>query len=374
MTNSDPIRCIACDSQLDVSHARMFHHAVASDCRPLTATFHVTACPNCGLIQKLLSEDYRSQVAALYQSYQAYELTNGDEQLSFSADVPASRCDQILKNVASYLPEHATRFLDVGTGSGVMLDAIHRQYVEGELYAQDVSDHQHEALAQKLPLKAFFSDNLADISQQFDVITLIHVLEHIDDPGAFLQQLAARLSSDGVAVIQVPDVEANIWDMAIYDHVSHFNRQLLVALAARYFHCVILSQDQLFKEITLVVSQPRDLADETQPLATQKLPLNGVSLIKTFSALSDIDAREPFWVLGTGPAAGYLAAIYPGVCGFIDEDERKWGKQFCDKPVLSLPQLLAQDDAPSIALPYPEQQRDAIKERLMMQSSSIIII
>ena len=49
----------------------------------------------------------------------------------------------------------------------------------------------------------------ADISEveprSFDVVTTLHVLEHVSSPRTFLNQCAARLTSDGILAIEVPN-------------------------------------------------------------------------------------------------------------------------------------------------------------------------
>lgn len=53
---------------------------------------------------------------------------------------------------------------------------------------------------------------LAQVSGQFDLITLHHSLEHIPDQIGILSQVAERLAPRGVCVIRIPIVSSRIWE------------------------------------------------------------------------------------------------------------------------------------------------------------------
>ena len=68
----------------------------------------------------------------------------------------------------------------------------------------------------------------------FDLITLIDVLEHVSAPVALLQNIAANLAPDGMAVVVTPDVKSiaarvlgwNWWHFRVA-HIGYFNEQNL---------------------------------------------------------------------------------------------------------------------------------------------------
>ncbi|MEX0827495.1 MAG: class I SAM-dependent methyltransferase, partial [Haliea sp.] len=95
------------------------------------------------------------------------------------------------------------RWLDVGTGSGGLLDLL-RHFVS-----------QVEAVEpQEIARRALISDGYAvhdhlrhTASNQFDVVTLFHVLEHLDDPIAELEHVRRCLRDGGKVIIEVPHAE-----------------------------------------------------------------------------------------------------------------------------------------------------------------------
>ena len=46
---------------------------------------------------------------------------------------------------------------------------------------------------------------------RFDLVSIVHVLEHIEDPRSFLKELHDRLCSHGKLFVEVPDAEAFDW-------------------------------------------------------------------------------------------------------------------------------------------------------------------
>lgn len=92
------------------------------------------------------------------------------------------------------------QWLDVGAGAGGVLEllassATRACAVEPQQGAREaLLAAGHEAYA-----------SLGDIPDaQFDVVTLFHVLEHMPDPVGVLREIAARLSTDGRVIIEVP--------------------------------------------------------------------------------------------------------------------------------------------------------------------------
>lgn len=78
----------------------------------------------------------------------------------------------------------------------------------------------------------------ASTDQQYDVITLIDVLEHVQNPLQLMADISAYLSKDGITVIVTPDVSSiaakllnkKWWHYRIA-HISYFNRRTLLLAA-----------------------------------------------------------------------------------------------------------------------------------------------
>ncbi len=351
------MQCLLCQSPAHwLKPVIQLTQAIASDCSPVAHPATVLQCQHCGHYQKLLSTDYLQQVASIYQRYTPYSLNDGKEQLSFSAQVPFSRCQQILSNCVDLLPipTDAT-FLDIGTGSGAMLQAVDSLQLAWQKSAQDVSDDKAGLLTQQHQLSAFYAGGIETIPSQFDVVTLIHVLEHIAEPGVFLQALSACLSNSGSAIIQVPDITSNYWDFAIFDHVSHFSPSALFGLLSRYFRQVCFPAQQLAKEITVIVSN--NSLQHSQPVqATISQPHQPFN-----HQLTLLLQLPQVYLMGTGPAACFCTSVLgEQVLGVLDEDPTKIDKYLFGKKIYNAKNCC---NAP-VFLPYPLPQIEQIMQRL----------
>ena len=72
--------------------------------------------------------------------------------------------------------------------------------------------------------------------QSFDVVTMYHALEHVEDPLAILSRLRAWIVDKGVLFIEVPNVEARCIAPSHRFHFAHFynfNRMTLEALGRK---------------------------------------------------------------------------------------------------------------------------------------------
>ena len=70
----------------------------------------------------------------------------------------------------------------------------------------------------------------------FDVVTMYHALEHVEDPSAILSRLRGWMAESGVLLIEVPNVEAVCIAPAHRFHFAHFynfNRDALEALGRK---------------------------------------------------------------------------------------------------------------------------------------------
>lgn len=130
----------------------------------------------------------------------------------------------------SFLHKHISvsdRVLEIGCASGRVLSQVNAKERMGIDYNKRLID----AGKRKYPeLGLVHGDALDHVDSEFDVIILSHVLEHIDEPEAFLRSLHAER-----IYIEVPDFDCNILNdvrlhrkrSLIYtdeDHVAEFDR------------------------------------------------------------------------------------------------------------------------------------------------------
>ena len=126
--------------------------------------------------------------------------------------------------------------LDIGAGTGDLLVYLQNKGVS-------VKGVEPDTTARKVALEKnglrLHDLEFLDNNEQYDIISMWHVLEHVHHPDRLLKKLALKLFPGGALVVAVPNhlsKDATIYgtDWAAYDvprHLFHFSRNDLHALA-----------------------------------------------------------------------------------------------------------------------------------------------
>jgi 2-polyprenyl-3-methyl-5-hydroxy-6-metoxy-1,4-benzoquinol methylase len=162
-------------------------------------------CQKCGLVfqSPRLSEDgldqyYRQEYISQHQGYQGVS----EKELRVQAGrarhlVSVLRCN----NISVHL------HLDIGSSTGALLQAVKRAFqcrsvgIElADVYRAYSADHGIEVYPTLEAMSTAYN-------QPFDLITMVHVLEHLADPVGFLSELRENwLTADGAILVEVPNL------------------------------------------------------------------------------------------------------------------------------------------------------------------------
>jgi SAM-dependent methyltransferase len=124
------------------------------------------------------------------------------------------------------------KLLDVGAGSGILIEqanSLHFDAVGVEPSASLSAQARHLGLH-------VINDVLpqADLLAAFDVVTLVDVIEHVDNPRAMMREIAQCLKSAGICVVVTPDVGSlaarimgSRWWHYRLAHIGYFNKSTL---------------------------------------------------------------------------------------------------------------------------------------------------
>jgi SAM-dependent methyltransferase len=128
------------------------------------------------------------------------------------------------------------RILDAGAGGGEVVYVLRTLGFDAaglepdERYAR----HAREDLA--VPVTTGFIQDATFSPGSFDVVTMYHALEHVEDPTMILSRLRRWMTDRGVLLIEVPNVEAVCVAPGHRFHFAHFynfNRETLEALGRK---------------------------------------------------------------------------------------------------------------------------------------------
>jgi SAM-dependent methyltransferase len=356
------VACHVCGAvDLEVAEVYSRFQRVTSDCKPWPPGGRLARCRGCGSVQSLVTADWRREAEAIYAGYTIYEQGGGAEQQVFSRGHGAGqpRSERILARLLNEypLPSHG-RLLDIGCGNGSFLSAWSRALPGWALHGTEVSP-KHQRDLERIPgFGGLFTGDLEEVPGRFDVISLVHVLEHIPDPVAFLTRCREKLDPRGRLIVEVPDCMQHPFMLLVADHCSHFSTDLLAGIvAAAAFDVRMATNQWVMKEISVVAEPGSELLHRTElrlPVADGQEILAGCQPLEAIVAAAAPLARQrPFGIFGTAIAATWLDAELGGAAQFfVDEDLSRIGKRHLGRPILA-PAAVPERAVIYVALPQP---------------------
>jgi SAM-dependent methyltransferase len=158
---------------------------------------------------------------------------------------------QAIRQIVGGLGLRSPRVLDVGAGDGYLIHALHSEFGFQQSVAQDI--HLTESLARELSRPGVeFVRELTDPAYRAELILLLDVIEHVEDPVALLSQLRReRLAPGGRVLITVPAFQRlyTEHDRAL-KHFRRYSRAQLIA-EARSAGFEVLDSGYLFASLLL---------------------------------------------------------------------------------------------------------------------------
>ncbi|WP_419908181.1 class I SAM-dependent methyltransferase [Hoeflea sp.] len=186
-----------------------------------TADIH--RCADCGFLQC-------SDLPDVLEYYEDMDDT-GYEDTRAQRALQARR---LLQTIAPFKP--GGRLLDVGAGSGILVD----EALQAGYHAEGI---EPSVALQKRAAASALSVHLGvlpdpSVRGPYDCVTLIDVIEHVPDPVGLLTDIAGVLKDDGVCLIVTPDVRSwaarlmrwHWWHYRIA-HIGYFDRSTLTRAA-----------------------------------------------------------------------------------------------------------------------------------------------
>lgn len=198
--------------------------------------FHICECLNCGLLYTM-PRPSKEKIGAYYKSDEYYS-----HQENKKGFVP--RLYEAIKKInlkhkfrlaSRDLP--VGKLLDIGCGVG---DFLHVAENKGwQCTGVEPSEEAREIARQRIKGDLLYSEDLEQLpDQSFDLITMWHVLEHVDDLKWQVAQLQRLIKPNGRIVIAVPNYRSYdgrfynaFW--AAYDvprHLNHFNKTVVTKI------------------------------------------------------------------------------------------------------------------------------------------------
>jgi len=339
------VNCHICTGNLLPLEEFSVFSQVTSDCRPWRGSGQLAVCQRCGAVQKPITENWLREAEQIYADYEIYSQGGGDEQLAFDQGTGASesRSQKIVDWLLTtrVLPETG-KLLDIGCGNGAFLRAIGARYPKWVMTGLEL-DRRNQQVIESIPgVLRLHVGNIESIKERFNLIVLIHALEHIPNPVQFLQSVADHLTPGGLLLIEVPDMGKSPFDILISDHCTHFTIDILKGVvAAAGYKLLALNADFIPKELSLLAQRSADdVHKRVREAALENSPGNGSNVANAHIAWltsllkQSLAIEGRVGIFGTSIAATWLtASLGAKVAFFVDEDRKRIGLSHMSLPI-----------------------------------------
>jgi SAM-dependent methyltransferase len=312
---------------------------VTSDCKPFRPGGSLVVCGECSAIQKLPDHKWFAEIARIYDEYEIYQLSDGIEQLIFTSTGAVPRSQRLIGHIRNTAPlPESGRLIDIGCGNGAALANYSSAFPGWQLYGSELSERAIDGLRNIPNFVELYTVPIGDIPGRFDLVSMIHSLEHMTSPRSALEQASRLLTGDGLLFVEVPDAETSPFDLLVADHLVHFSRLTLGYLAAQIgVSPLFMGNSVLPKEITMIARRGFSKGAVSPRGEVGRIAHDTVRwLCEVLDLARGLAKTQPIGIFGTSISGMWLfGALRGAVSFFVDEDPSRIGREYAGKPILS---------------------------------------
>jgi SAM-dependent methyltransferase len=197
-----PLPCVVCGSSQATQRYQVRDLIQARD-----ALYWFATCDACGhgYLSPYPTDEELGELYRSLWSPEGLQLANNVGNSGFEKGLTADR----LEGLRAVLGDHPVRrLLDVGCGLGFYLRAMAEAWPDAQAQGVELVDAA-ASRAERPGVEVLRQpwDKVELPSGEFDIVSLIHFLEHQTDPGADIERAAALLRPGGALVVEVPRLD-----------------------------------------------------------------------------------------------------------------------------------------------------------------------
>lgn len=197
------------------------------------------------------------------------------------------------------------RLVDIGSGQGEFLTTVNKRYPEAQLLGVELTQSGVEIAKEKVPTAHFTQRDLLkkeEIPEPFrhwaTHAVCSEVLEHVDDPKHFIENIKPLLTKDCRLVFTVPGGPMSCFDKHL-GHQRHFNTNKLRELftSADYEITKLRSAGFPFFNIyrLAVIARGEKLIADVSSEKKKKLPITAKVSMSVFKKLFRANSTNTPW-------------------------------------------------------------------------------
>lgn len=183
-------------------------------------------CSNCGLVFQTprmtafdLEDFYQDQYRLAYQGQE------GPNEKDLR--IQKARAENLVKFMQELGVEEIDRYMDIGSSTGLLMEEIQTAFDCQVVGIEPGAAYREFARGKGLEVYEDLNQIAAKEEDRFDLVSMIHVLEHIPDPVGYLIRLREEfLTINARILIEVPNLYAH--DCFEVAHLTSFSRETLI--------------------------------------------------------------------------------------------------------------------------------------------------
>lgn len=320
--------------------------SVRSDWLPLAVPARVYQCSQCEHVFKQSTTKTSSQSQP---TYRMFHNSPDIDKVQFETGYATTRSQMIYR----YLQEFTylapgKRLLDFGCNRGAFLS----QLTDAGHAGFDIDD-QYRVNVKSLGYAYYSPDDPPPLAK-FDVVTAIHVVEHLDRLPGDLDHAIDALKPGGVLFVQVPDPAFQPIDFYVADHCSHFSESTLQNAMTTHRNLTgIGSPFRLVKgELSALFRKSRGNPVTSAGWLVEPKAISEGLRVGEKSLLELCEAPGPFYIYGAGYLGSMVAYfLQKRSIAIFDDNVRLHGTELHGLPII--PPMCELRDNATIVIAVP---------------------
>ena len=231
-------------------------------------------CKTCGFVYQNPGESAAADPVFYQETYrQLYQAT--EEPTAKDLRQQRLRAEYQLELLQSHGVCRLSRALDIGASSGTLLQTIHEAYRAETVGVEPGNAYRKLAEAKGFKLYPSLELLKAGDTERFDMVSMMHVLEHLEDPLGTLREIRLDLLADnGFLLVEVPNFYSH--DSYELAHLSCFTEHTLAEMLTQAGYKILhtrkhgVPRSETLDLYLAVLAMPQREPDEIATIVPEK--------------------------------------------------------------------------------------------------------